>query len=37
MFHNEERPRNVWTNQLALVEQIGAPDSPSFPDGRAAF
>ena len=23
MFHNEERPRNVWTEQLALVEQIG--------------
>lgn len=27
MFHNEERPRNVWTEQLALAEAIGAPDS----------
>ena len=23
MFHNEERPRNVWIEQLALAEQIG--------------
>ena len=30
MFHNEERPRNVWTEQLALAEQIGAPGSPSL-------
>ena len=22
MFHNDERPRNVWTEQLALVESI---------------
>tara|TARA_B110000977_G_C11032775_1_gene475900 strand:- start:645 stop:1478 length:834 start_codon:yes stop_codon:yes gene_type:complete len=28
MFHNEERPRNVWTEQLALVESIGSEDSP---------
>ena len=30
MFHNEERPRNVWIEQLALAEQIGAEDSPSI-------
>ena len=30
MFHNDERPRNVWTEQLALAEQIGAPDSPKL-------
>jgi len=36
MFHNEERPRNVWTEQLALAEQIGAPDSPKLiPDDYA--
>ena len=23
MFYNEERPRNVWTEQLALAESIG--------------
>ena len=28
MLHNEERPRNVWTEQLALAEAIGGPDSP---------
>ena len=28
MLHNEERPRNVWNEQLALAEAIGAPDSP---------
>ena len=27
MFHNDERPRNVWNEQLALAEAIGAPDS----------
>lgn len=27
MFHNDERPRSVWTEQLALAEAIGAPDS----------
>ncbi|MEM7097866.1 MAG: hypothetical protein AAF541_06355 [Pseudomonadota bacterium] len=27
MFHNEERPRNVWTEQLALAERIGAAGS----------
>lgn len=30
MFHNEERPRNVWIEQLALAERIGTPDSPSL-------
>ena len=30
MFHNEERPRNVWIEQLALAERIGAPGSPSL-------
>ncbi len=25
MFHDEERPRNVWIEQLALAERIGAP------------
>ncbi len=27
MFHDEERPRNVWIEQLALAEKIGASDS----------
>ncbi|MFP6679429.1 MAG: hypothetical protein VB824_04695 [Dehalococcoidia bacterium] len=30
MFHNQERPRNVWTEQLALTEQLGAPGSPNL-------
>ena len=30
MFHNEERPRNVWIEQLALAEQLGAPGTPSL-------
>lgn len=30
MFHNEERPRNVWSEQLALAERIGATGSPSL-------
>lgn len=30
MFHDEERPRNVWIEQLALAERIGAPDSPKL-------
>ena len=30
MFHNDERPRNVWTEQLALAEAIGTPDSPNL-------
>ena len=30
MFHNQERPRNVWTEQLSLTEQLGAPGSPSL-------
>ena len=30
MLHDEERPRNVWSEQLALAERIGAPDSPAL-------
>lgn len=30
MFHDEERPRNVWTEQLALAERIGAPGTPKL-------
>lgn len=30
MFHNDERPRNVWTEQLALAEHIGAAGSPKL-------
>ena len=30
MFHNDERPRNVWTEQLALAESIGSEDSPKL-------
>lgn len=30
MFHNDERPRSNWTEQLALAEQIGASDSPAL-------
>ena len=30
MFHNDERPRNVWTEQLALAEQIGEPGTPKL-------
>ena len=30
MFHNDERPRNVWIEQLALAEQIGAVGSPGL-------
>jgi glutathione S-transferase len=30
MFHNEERPRNVWIEQLALAERIGAPGTPTL-------
>lgn len=28
MLHNAERPRNVWIEQLALAEQIGAAGTP---------
>ena len=36
MFHNDERPRNVWSEQLALAEAIGAPDSAKLvPDDFA--
>ena len=30
MFHEEERPRNVWIEQLFFAERIGAEDSPSI-------
>ena len=30
MLHNEERPRNVWIEQLALAEEIGASDSKNL-------
>lgn len=28
MFHEQERPRSVWIEQLALAERIGAHDAP---------
>ncbi len=30
MLHNQERPRNVWIEQLALAEQVGAPGTPKL-------
>ena len=30
MFHDEERPRNVWIEQLARAERIGAPGTPKL-------
>ena len=30
MLYKEERPRNVWIEQLALAEKIGSPDSKSL-------
>jgi len=30
MFHDEERPRNVWIEQLDLAERIGAPGTPKL-------
>ena len=30
MFHDQERPRNVWLEQLGLAERIGAADSPNL-------
>ncbi len=30
MFFDDERPRNVWTEQLALAESIGSPSSPAL-------
>ncbi len=30
MFHDQERPRNVWIEQLALAERIGLPASPKL-------
>ena len=30
MLHGKERPRNVWIEQLALAEQVGAADTPTL-------
>ncbi|MEM7017353.1 MAG: hypothetical protein AAF512_08455 [Pseudomonadota bacterium] len=30
MFHDQERPRNVWIEQLALAEQIGEAGTPAL-------
>lgn len=30
MLHDEERPRNVWIEQLALAERIGAAGTPTL-------
>jgi len=30
MFHDEERPRSVWIEQLALAERIGAAGTPTL-------
>ena len=30
MFHNDERPRNVWIEQLALAERIGEAGTPKL-------
>lgn len=30
MFHDAERPRNVWIEQLELAERIGAPGTPKL-------
>jgi glutathione S-transferase len=30
MFHDDERPRNVWIEQLALADRIGAPGTPKL-------
>ena len=30
MFYDDERPRNVWIEQLALAERIGTKDSPKL-------
>jgi glutathione S-transferase len=30
MLHDEERPRNVWLEQLALAERIGAAGTPTL-------
>lgn len=36
MFHDQERPRNVWIEQLALAERIGAAGTPNLiPDNFA--
>ena len=28
MFHDDERPRNVWIEQLALAERVAAHQPP---------
>ena len=33
MWHNDERPRSSWIEQLALCERIGAPNSPKLVPG----
>ena len=36
MFHDDERPRNVWIEQLALAERVGSPSAPALiPDDVA--
>ena len=30
MFHDDERPRNVWIEQLSLAESIGSENSPKL-------
>lgn len=30
MLHDDERPRNVWIEQLSLAERIGAPGTPQL-------
>ena len=30
MFHDDERPRNVWIEQLALAERVGSPSAPAL-------
>ena len=30
MFHDQDRPRNVWIEQLSLAENIGKDDSPKL-------
>lgn len=30
MFHDDERPRNVWIEQLSLAENIGSENSPKL-------
>ena len=30
MFHDDQRPRNVWIEQLSLAESIGSKNSPKL-------